>query len=322
MTSPCGKIRIPINESQDDKSQIEEYLREYHGEGIQHIALATDDIYATVDALRRNGVEFQDTPDTYYEGVDARVPGHGEPLAELQRRRILIDGAPTGRRPAADLHQERDRPDLLRDHPAQGQRGLRRGQFPRAVRVDRTRPGAARRDLTIARVASDWTDRRVGGGGDGGEAIHSGVAGRGHGLAPGALRPARRHLRARDEQGGLLRPGRALPSPPPADRLDRVQRAAAAARLRPHQAARPAPTSPWSAHEVLANAHCRIRFWRLAAACRARAQRRRRRAAVRPRGPRRPVLRLRPPRDRGGRLPRAAARHDVAPRAGDAASTR
>jgi 4-hydroxyphenylpyruvate dioxygenase len=93
MTSPCGKIRIPINESQDDKSQIEEYLREYHGEGIQHIALATDDIYATVDQLRRNGIEFQDTPDAYYEGVPARVAGHREPLGELQRRRILIDGS-------------------------------------------------------------------------------------------------------------------------------------------------------------------------------------------------------------------------------------
>ena len=53
MTSPCGRIRIPINESADDKSQVEEYLSEYRGEGIQHIALATDDIYATVDALRR-----------------------------------------------------------------------------------------------------------------------------------------------------------------------------------------------------------------------------------------------------------------------------
>jgi 4-hydroxyphenylpyruvate dioxygenase len=93
MTSPCGKIRIPINESQDDKSQIEEYLREYQGEGIQHIALSTDDIYATVDQLRRNGIEFQDTPDTYYEGVDARVNGHRETLEELQRRRILIDGS-------------------------------------------------------------------------------------------------------------------------------------------------------------------------------------------------------------------------------------
>ena len=93
MTSPCGKIRIPINESQDDKSQIEEYLREYHGEGIQHIALFTDDIYASVDALRANGVEFQDTPDTYYEGVDARVEGHRESLARMQERRILIDGS-------------------------------------------------------------------------------------------------------------------------------------------------------------------------------------------------------------------------------------
>ena len=93
MTSPCGRIRIPINESQDDKSQIEEYLREYRGEGIQHIALATEDIYATVDQLRQNGIEFQDSPDTYYAGVNARVHGHRESLDELQRRRILIDGS-------------------------------------------------------------------------------------------------------------------------------------------------------------------------------------------------------------------------------------
>lgn len=94
MTSPCGRIRIPINESQDDKSQIEEYLREYQGEGIQHIALATPDIFNTVDVLRRHGVQFQDTPDTYYEQVDARVPNHGESLQEMQSRRILIDGNP------------------------------------------------------------------------------------------------------------------------------------------------------------------------------------------------------------------------------------
>ena len=95
MTSPCGKIRIPINESQDDKSQIEEYLRQYQGEGIQHIALGTNDIYTTVDRLRSNGVEFQDTPETYFEQVDERVAGHGEPLEELRKRCILIDGAPT-----------------------------------------------------------------------------------------------------------------------------------------------------------------------------------------------------------------------------------
>lgn len=94
MTSPCGKIRIPINESQDDKSQIEEYLHAYRGEGIQHIALGTPDIVKTVDVLRGQGVQFQDTPDTYYEGVDARVSGHGENLAELRKRSILLDGNP------------------------------------------------------------------------------------------------------------------------------------------------------------------------------------------------------------------------------------
>ncbi|HZD54123.1 MAG TPA: 4-hydroxyphenylpyruvate dioxygenase, partial [Woeseiaceae bacterium] len=94
MTSPCGKIRIPLNESQDDRSQIEEYLHAYKGEGIQHIALGTGDIYRTVDRLAASGIELQDTNDTYYELVDARIPGHGEPLEELKRRRILIDGAP------------------------------------------------------------------------------------------------------------------------------------------------------------------------------------------------------------------------------------
>ena len=94
MTSPCGKIRIPLNESQDPNSQIEEYLRDYKGEGIQHIALGTDDIYQTVDRLSANSVELQDTNDAYYELIDERVPGHGEPVEELRRRRILIDGAP------------------------------------------------------------------------------------------------------------------------------------------------------------------------------------------------------------------------------------
>ena len=93
MTSPCGKIRIPINESSDDKSQIVEYLDEYRGEGIQHVALATGDIYATVRAMKQNGVAFQDTIDTYYDLIDARLPNHGEQLAELKLLRILIDGA-------------------------------------------------------------------------------------------------------------------------------------------------------------------------------------------------------------------------------------
>jgi 4-hydroxyphenylpyruvate dioxygenase len=92
MTSPCGKIRIPINESSDDKSQIAEYLDLYHGEGIQHIALGTDNIYATVAAMKAHEVVFQDTIDTYYDLVERRLPGHGEPLDELKRLRILIDG--------------------------------------------------------------------------------------------------------------------------------------------------------------------------------------------------------------------------------------
>jgi 4-hydroxyphenylpyruvate dioxygenase len=94
MTSPCGRIRIPINESADDKSQIQEYLVDYRGEGIQHVALGTDDIYATVEALRRNDVAFQDTPDTYYEALSTRLPGHKEDTARLAQNRILLDGAP------------------------------------------------------------------------------------------------------------------------------------------------------------------------------------------------------------------------------------
>jgi len=91
MTSPDGKVRIPINESSDDKSQIAEYLKEYNGEGIQHIALFTNNIYETVEAMRANGVEFLDTPDTYYEMVDERVPDHGEDMARMKKNRILID---------------------------------------------------------------------------------------------------------------------------------------------------------------------------------------------------------------------------------------
>ncbi|MEZ8823650.1 4-hydroxyphenylpyruvate dioxygenase [Vibrio amylolyticus] len=94
MTAPCGKIRIPINESSDDKSQIEEFIREYNGEGIQHIALSTDDIYTTVKTLRERGMDFMPTPDTYYEKVNDRVEGHQEDLDLLKELRVLIDGAP------------------------------------------------------------------------------------------------------------------------------------------------------------------------------------------------------------------------------------
>ena len=148
MTSPCGRIRIPINESADDKSQIHEYLVAYRGEGIQHVALDTRDIYRTVEVLRNADVAFQDTPDTYYEMLDQRLPGHHEDPARLAANRILVDGR-TGRQAmdmmreagrrrrnaAADLHHAGDRADLLRDHPAQGQRRIRRRQLPGPFRV-------------------------------------------------------------------------------------------------------------------------------------------------------------------------------------------
>jgi 4-hydroxyphenylpyruvate dioxygenase len=93
MTSPCGKIRIPINEEGNEKAgQIQEYLDRYHGEGIQHIALGANHLPDTVDALRAHGITLLDTVDTYYELIDKRIPGHGENVAELQKRKILVDG--------------------------------------------------------------------------------------------------------------------------------------------------------------------------------------------------------------------------------------
>jgi len=95
MTSPCGMIRIPINEEGNDgKGQVQEYLDRYHGEGIQHIALTSEDLHATVDQLRASGVTLLSTPDTYYELIDKRIPGHGENVDALQKRQILVDGAP------------------------------------------------------------------------------------------------------------------------------------------------------------------------------------------------------------------------------------
>jgi 4-hydroxyphenylpyruvate dioxygenase len=93
LVSPCGKIRIPVNEPTDPQSQIEEYLHAYRGEGIQHIALATDDIYASVEALRGRGLEFMDTPDAYYQTLVQRIPDHGEDLDRLRHARILMDGS-------------------------------------------------------------------------------------------------------------------------------------------------------------------------------------------------------------------------------------
>ncbi len=94
MTSPCGKIRIPINEEgNDQKGQIQEYLDRYQGEGVQHIALASTNLYDTVDALQMAGVKLLNTSETYYELLPKRIPALKEPIGELQSRNILVDGA-------------------------------------------------------------------------------------------------------------------------------------------------------------------------------------------------------------------------------------
>jgi 4-hydroxyphenylpyruvate dioxygenase len=95
MTAPDNKIRIPLNEEgKAGGGQIEEYLRAYNGEGIQHIAFISDDLLGSWDKLKALGTPFAPAPPaTYYEMLDERLPGHGEPAAELQKRGILLDGS-------------------------------------------------------------------------------------------------------------------------------------------------------------------------------------------------------------------------------------
>jgi 4-hydroxyphenylpyruvate dioxygenase len=95
MTAPDGMIKIPLNEEASaETGQIEEFLMAYNGEGIQHIAFHCDDLIASWDALKANGVKFMDPPpETYYAMLEERLPNHGEPVAELQKRGILLDGS-------------------------------------------------------------------------------------------------------------------------------------------------------------------------------------------------------------------------------------
>ncbi|WP_305824230.1 4-hydroxyphenylpyruvate dioxygenase [Massilia brevitalea] len=101
MTAPDGKIRIPLNEEgKAGGGQIEEFLLQFNGEGIQHIALLCDDLITTVDGLRAAGVPLMSAPpETYYEMLDGRIPGHGENAGELQKRGLLLDGAVTDGKP-------------------------------------------------------------------------------------------------------------------------------------------------------------------------------------------------------------------------------
>ncbi len=101
MTAPDGRIRIPLNEEASrGVGQIEEYLMNFNGEGIQHIALGCDDLYACCDRLQKQGLEFMTAPpDVYYEMLDERLPGHGESVEEMQSRGILLDGTTDGDEP-------------------------------------------------------------------------------------------------------------------------------------------------------------------------------------------------------------------------------
>ena len=98
MTAPDGMIRIPLNEEASRSTgQIEEFLMKYNGEGIQHVALLTDDLKASVDSLRASGVPLMTAPpSTYYEMLDERLPGHGEDPRALEARGILLDGSTEG----------------------------------------------------------------------------------------------------------------------------------------------------------------------------------------------------------------------------------
>lgn len=96
MRSPCGKFSIPINEPKDPKSQIQEYLDEYKGPGIQHIAFLTEDICATMKDLVKSGIKFLDVPDTYYEMLLDRLPNITEDINVLKNFKILADGDDEG----------------------------------------------------------------------------------------------------------------------------------------------------------------------------------------------------------------------------------
>jgi 4-hydroxyphenylpyruvate dioxygenase len=164
MTSPCGKIRIPINESADDRSQIAEYLDAYNGEGIQHIALGSDDIYHTVERLRQNGIPFQDTVATYYELVERRLPGHGEDLAQLRRLRILIDGHSNGRERALLLQiftQTVIGPIFFEIIQRKGDQGFGEGNFRalfESIELDQIKRGVLRSDAAPHAAADPAAD--------------------------------------------------------------------------------------------------------------------------------------------------------------------
>ena len=146
MTAPSGEISIPINESSDPKSQINEYLDEYQGEGVQHIALYTDNIYETIEAMRAQEVEFLSTPDTYYEIIDKRVPEHDEDVERMRRNRILIDADPeTGKKQLLQIFTQTNiGPIFFEIIQRKGNKGFGEGNFQalfESIELDQMRRG-------------------------------------------------------------------------------------------------------------------------------------------------------------------------------------
>jgi 4-hydroxyphenylpyruvate dioxygenase len=146
MTAPNGRISIPINQSDNPKSQINEYLDLYKGEGVQHIALYTDDIYETVEALRGLDIEFLDTPDTYYELIDRRVPEHEEDLERMRRNRILIDAdEETGKKQLLQIFTQTNiGPIFFEIIQRKGNQGFGEGNFTalfESIELDQMRRG-------------------------------------------------------------------------------------------------------------------------------------------------------------------------------------
>jgi len=148
MTSPCGKIRIPINEEgTEEKGQIQEYLDMYKGEGIQHIALGTETIYDTIENLRQRDLRFLDTPDTYYELLATRLPDHGEDVERLKKNRILLDGGPNNDLLLQIFTENQIGPIFFEIIQRKGNEGFGEGNFKalfESIELDQMRRGVVR----------------------------------------------------------------------------------------------------------------------------------------------------------------------------------
>ncbi len=148
MTSPCGKIRIPINEEgTEEKGQIQEYLDMYKGEGIQHIALGTETIYDTIENLRQRDLHFLDTPDTYYELLNTRLPDHGEDVERLKKNRILLDGGPNNDLLLQIFTENQIGPIFFEIIQRKGNEGFGEGNFKalfESIELDQMRRGVVR----------------------------------------------------------------------------------------------------------------------------------------------------------------------------------